>query len=281
MGESNWSPKCSCMSNQLIGNNALPSLFPSSRSACNSDIFYTVLDKVVLLLANRAWPLPPRQGLVFQDRWSIASRVDEGELSRCFSCAWGWFFFWQSFIAPQLCNTPPDKNPAKATHGSACMSTARTRRVVQRLNISLWLFCSSPGMHRNRLPCDAAYPIYSICKIPGTTWFSSLLQVIFDCRLSAVSSVEITDMFLSVISSGCVSGQNRPFISLLSLWINWHLLRSRRAAWRVIDLLSGIWGMSLPGNQNESSCAIFPVGQKQCLSQPGTPAYRYCSSNND
>lgn len=53
MGESNWSPKHSLMSKQLIGNNCFLSLFPFSRTACNNDsFFYTVLDKVVLLLAN-------------------------------------------------------------------------------------------------------------------------------------------------------------------------------------------------------------------------------------
>lgn len=68
MGESNWSPKCLFMSKQPRGNNCFLSLFPFSRTACNNDFFYIVLDKVVLFIANRVWPLLPLQGLVFQGR---------------------------------------------------------------------------------------------------------------------------------------------------------------------------------------------------------------------
>lgn len=93
--------------------------------------FYIVLDKVVLFIANRVWPLLPLQGLVFQGRWSVTLRVDEGELSSCVICAWG--FFLHSFIVPQLRNTTSEKKPAKATHGVDCRSTdwgVCTRRVV-------------------------------------------------------------------------------------------------------------------------------------------------------
>ena len=34
------------------------------------------------------------------------------------------FFFIHGFISPKLCNTPSDKNAAKATRGVDCMSTA-------------------------------------------------------------------------------------------------------------------------------------------------------------
>lgn len=61
--------------------------------------------------------------------------------------------FLHSFIAPHLCNTPPDKIPAKATCRVDCMSTdwgLCTRWVVWKLKLSFRLFCSSPHMHRNR-----------------------------------------------------------------------------------------------------------------------------------
>lgn len=152
--------------------------------------------------------------------------------------------FLHSFIAPQL---PSDKIPAKATCRVDCMSTdweLYTKRVIWKLKLSFGLFCSSPCMHKTIFPVSPHSPFLAhkgfleecgFHLFAGHPWPQLAYSII----------PGITNMFLSVVTSGCVSGPNCPFIRFFSLWINQHLLRRSRAAWRVIDLLSGILSLSL------------------------------------
>lgn len=152
---------------------------------------YTVFDKAVLLLAEHGpspGPCVSREMIChFEGRWrGIKFVLHLLEVSL------------HSFVAPQLHNTPPDKNPAPATHGVDCVSTdwdVCTRRVTWKLKISFWLFCSSSGMHRNRLLRDVAYPIFSTWKISGRMWFSSL------CRSSLTAACLLYHQWKSLTCS--------------------------------------------------------------------------------
>lgn len=128
-------------------------------------------------------------------------------------------------------------------------------------------------MHKRRFPCDATSAIFSTWQISGRMWFSSLCGSPWPQLAYSIIS---GNHFLSLIKSGCVSEQNWPYISPLSLWISQHLLRSRGAAWRLIDSLSSILGMTLPGNQNESHYKCWHLGDKSLQTHPEIRCLRWC-----